>query len=133
MAVCDNCGKPVYRLDRTCANCGASVTQYAQSSYGDSRGRSRLNDDFSQSSSYDVLSTWGFVGSMVVMSLPLIGFIMTIVWASGGTANLNRRNLARGYLLIMGLGILLSIIMALALASSGISLNQLYQLNNLIY
>jgi hypothetical protein len=67
------------------------------------------------------------------MSLPLIGFIMTIVWASGGTANLNRRNLARGYLLIMGLGILLSIIMALALASSGISLNQLYQLNNLIY
>ena len=91
MAVCDNCGKPVYRLDRTCANCGASVTQYSQSSYGDSRGRSRLNDDFSQSSSYDVLSTWGFVGSMVVMSLPLIGFIMTIVWASGGTANLNRR------------------------------------------
>jgi hypothetical protein len=133
MAVCDNCGKPVYRLDRTCANCGAPVTQYSQSSYGDSRGRSRMNDDYSNSSAYDVLSTWGFVGSLIVMSLPLIGFIMSIVWASGGTTNLNRRNLARGYLLIMGLGILLSIILTFALVSSGISLTQLGQLNRLIY
>lgn len=133
MAVCDNCGKPVYRLDRTCANCGASVTQYSQSSYGDSRGRSRMNDDYSNSSAYDVLSSWGFVGSMIVMSLPLIGFIMTIVWASGGTTNLNRRNLARGYLLIMGFGILLSVILAFALASSGVTLNQLNQFNNLLY
>ena len=133
MAVCDNCGKPVYRLDRTCANCGASVTQYSQSSYGDSRGRSRMNDDYSNSSAYDVLSSWGFVGSMIVMSLPLIGFIMTIVWASGGTTNLNRRNLARGYLLIMGFGILLSVILAFALASSEVTLNQINQFNNLLY
>lgn len=133
MAVCDNCGKPVYRLDRTCANCGASVTQYSQSSYSDSRGRSRMNDDYSNSSAYDVLSSWGFVGSMIVMSLPLIGFIMTIVWASGGTTNLNRRNLARGYLLIMGFGILLSVILAFALASSEVTLNQINQFNNLLY
>ena len=133
MAVCDNCGKPVYRLDRTCANCGAPVTQYSQSSYGESRGHSRLNDDYSQSSAYDVLSSWGFVGSMIVMSLPLIGFIMTIVWASGGTVNLNRRNLARAYLLVMGLGILLSVILVFALVSSGISLDQLNQYSNLLY
>ena len=92
-----------------------------------------MNDDYSNSSAYDVLSSWGFVGSMIVMSLPLIGFIMTIVWASGGTTNLNRRNLARGYLLIMGFGILLSVILAFALASSGVTLNQLNQFNNLLY
>lgn len=126
MASCDKCGKPVYRLDRTCANCGAPVTQYAQPDYGNSHSRGRMNDDYSMSSAYDVLSSWGYVGSILLMSIPLIGFIVTIVWASGGASNLNRRNLARGYLILMGLSILLSVILAFFMISSGLSLDQLY-------
>jgi ribosomal protein L37E len=126
MAFCDRCGKPVYRLDRTCANCGAPVAQVEQPAYGNSNSRSRMNDDYSMGSAYDVLSSWGFVGSILLMSIPVIGFIIMIVWASGGASNLNRRNLARAYLIFLGISFLLSIVLAFVLIASGISLDQYY-------
>ena len=105
MAFCEKCGKPVYRLDKTCVNCGAPVTQFSAQTSDDTQRQSSysLDNDSSQGSPYEVLSSWGFVGSMFLMALPFVGFIITIVWASGGATNLNRRNLARGYLILMGL------------------------------
>lgn len=129
MAFCENCGKPVYRLDRTCANCGAPVTQFQQNSYAEPQTSVRMNDDPMQSSPYAVLSSWGFVGSLLLMSIPIVGFILTIVWASGGVVNLNRRNLARGYLLLMAFGIVIYILIAIALVAAG---GSEYLLNNLI-
>ena len=118
MAFCENCGKPVYRLDRACASCGTPVTQFGQSAQSEPQPAMRLESDYSQTSPYSVLSTWGFVGSLLLMAIPLVGLILTIVWASGGAYNLNRRNLARGYLVLMGIGIgiyvlLIAIIIAL--------------------
>ena len=130
MAFCENCGKPVYRLDRTCANCGEPVTQFQQSSYNESQPSLRLNEDPRLDSPYAVLSSWGFVGSLLLMALPIVGFILTIVWASGGAVNLNRRNLARGSLIVSGLGIAVYLIFALALASSG---GSAFLLNKLIH
>jgi amino acid transporter len=130
MAFCENCGKPVYRLDRTCANCGAPVTQFAQPAYTESQSSVRMDADPMQSSPYAVLSSWGFVGSMLLMAIPFAGFIITIVWAAGGTANLNRRNLARGYLLLMGIVLAIYVLLVIALVASGSSayfLNELFQ------
>ena len=122
MAFCENCGKPVYRLDKTCAYCGTPVTQVGQSAQSDPKPAMRLENDYSQSSPYTVLSTWGFVGSLLLMAIPLVGFILTIVWASGGAYNLNRRNLARGYLLLMGIGIgIYVLLIAIIVASGGTS------------
>ena len=119
MAFCENCGKPVYRLDRTWANCGTPVTQFGQSAPSEAESSVRLNSDFSQSSPYTVLSTWGFVGSLLLMSIPFVGFILMIVWASGGVYNLNRRNLARGYLVLMGIGIGIYLILVAILVALG--------------
>ena len=129
MAFCENCGKPVYRLDRTCANCGAPVTQFQQNSTIESQPSSRGIDDTLQNSPYAVLTSWGFVGSLLLMSLPIVGFIITIVWASGGVVNLNRRNLARGYLLLMAIGVVIYILVIIALVAAG---GSEYLLNNLI-
>ena len=85
-----------------------------------------MNDDYSMSSAYDVLSSWGFVGSILLMSIPLVGFIITIVWASGGASNLNRRNLARAYLIFIGLSVVLSIALAFFMIASGIRFDQYY-------
>ncbi len=119
MAFCKKCGKPVYRLDRTCVNCGAPVTQFSAQSNDDSPIQSSysLDNDSSQGSPYEVLSSWGFVGSMFLMALPFVGFIITIVWASGGATNLNRRNLARGYLILMGLVTVIYVPLVLVLIS----------------
>jgi len=129
MAFCENCGKPVYRLDRTCANCGAPVTQLQQNNFAEAETSARMNDDPMQSSPYAVLSSWGFVGSLLLMAIPIVGFIITIVWASGGVVNLNRRNLARGYLLLMAFGVVIYILIAIALVAAG---GSEYLLNNLI-
>jgi hypothetical protein len=73
----------------------------------------------SQSSPFAVLSSWGFVGSMLLLWLPVAGFIIAIVWASGGTYNQNRRNLARAYLLIIGLVLAFYIVLIIAIAAFG--------------
>ena len=128
MAFCENCGKPVYRLDRTCANCGAPVTQFQQVP-SEPQPSARVNNDPVQNSPYSVLCTWGFVGSLLLMAIPIAGFIITIVWAAGGVYNLNRRNLARAYLLIMGIFTVLYLIFFVALFTSG---EADYLLNNLV-
>ena len=46
------------------------------------------------------LSTWAYALALFLMGLPLIGFVVQIVWAVGGTSSVNRRNLARGYLFL---------------------------------
>lgn len=121
MAFCDNCGKPVYRLDRTCANCGAPVIPTAQPTHDETQSSFRMDDDPAQSSPYAVLSSWGFVGSMLLMAIPIAGFIITIVWASGGAVNLNRRNLARGYLLLIGIVLAIYIVVIIALVATNTS------------
>ena len=119
MAFCENCGKPVYRLDKTCVNCGTPVTQFSAPANDDAPRQSTysLDNDSSHGSPYEVLSSWGFVGSMLLMAIPFVGFIITIVWASGGATNLNRRNLARGYLILMALVAVIYIPLVLVLVS----------------
>ncbi len=46
------------------------------------------------------------------MNIPVIGLIAAIIWAVG-SGNLNRRNLARGYLLLMVLAIILAVVLSL--------------------
>ena len=119
MAFCEKCGKPVYRLDKSCVNCGAPVTQFSVSANDETPRQSSysLDNDSSQGSPYEVLSSWGFAGSMLLMALPLVGFIITIVWASGGVTNLNRRNLARGYLILMALVAVIYVPLVIVLVS----------------
>ena len=133
MAFCEKCGKPVYRLDKTCVNCGAPVTQFSAPAKDDDTPRQSsysLDSDSSQGSPYEVLSSWGFVGSMLLMALPFVEFIITIIWASGGATNLNRRNLARGYLILIALVAVIYVPLVLVLVSkmgSDTILNRLIQ------
>lgn len=132
MAFCEKCGKPVYRLDKTCVNCGTPVTQFSNTTYDGGRSSSSysLDSDSGSGSPYEVLSSWGFVGSMLLMAIPFVGIIITIVWASGGTVNLNRRNLARGYLILMAIGVVLYVLFAVILVSAT---GSTMLLNNLIH
>ena len=132
MAFCEKCGKPVYRLDKTCVNCGTPVTQFSKSAYEDESASPAylLDNDSAQGSPYEVLSSWGFVGSMLLMAIPVVGFIITIVWASGGATNLNRRNLARGSLILMCLMSVIYVPLVLVLVAQAGSASVL---NNLLH
>jgi hypothetical protein len=63
-----------------------------------------------------VVSTGGWLGTLILMAIPVIGFIMCVVWAFGG-GNLNRRNFARACLIIWAVFIVLGIIIGVAAAA----------------
>ena len=51
------------------------------------------------------ISMWGYFGYQILFSIPLIGLILLIVFALGGTRNVNLRNYARSYFCILIIGI----------------------------
>lgn len=131
MPFCETCGKPTYPLDTVCSNCGAPVKQPDRpvSAPAPTYAKS-VDEEPPQGSPYAVLSSWSFVGTLLLMAIPVAGFILMIVWAAGSTSNLNRRNLARANLLIMGIVVALYIVaIILVIAIGGSS----YFLNNWIH
>lgn len=56
-------------------------------------------EEYYDDPAYDVLSTAQYLGTVLLMCVPVIGWLATLIWALGGTKNFNRRNLARGVLL----------------------------------
>lgn len=65
---------------------------------------------------YRPISMWGYFGYEILFSIPCIGFIMLLVFALGGTKNVNLRNFARSYFCFM----IIIIVLILILASAGV-------------
>lgn len=66
-------------------------------------------------SRWALMGTWGTVGAMLLMSIPVVGLIFAIVWACGGCRKYAKRNLARAELILMAVGVLLAVAGALVL------------------
>ena len=66
-------------------------------------------------SRYALLSTWGTVGALLLMNIPVIGLIFMIVWACGGCRKYAKRNLARAELILIAASILINVILLLVL------------------
>jgi len=49
---------------------------------------------------YSVMSSWNIILSWIFMSVPVIGWLFAIIWAACGCKNLNRRHLARAWLVL---------------------------------
>ena len=65
-------------------------------------------------SKYELISTGGFIGIMLLMCIPIIGQILMIVWACGGCRKLQKRNLARASLIMMAVALVISLILGFA-------------------
>lgn len=46
-------------------------------------------------SGYEPIGMWGYFGYSLLFSIPLVGLIMQLIFAFGGTSNINLRNFAR--------------------------------------
>ena len=64
-------------------------------------------------SKWGVISTWGYIGIDLLMAIPVVGFILAIVWACGGCRKYAKRNYARSRLIFMLVGIVLLVAAAL--------------------
>ncbi len=75
-----------------------TVTEEAQQTIVDF---SALAGSTLDGSPYEPISAWGYIGIWALLMIPVIGWIFAIVWACGGCRKLNKRNFARGYLLVL--------------------------------
>lgn len=69
---------------------------------------------------YKPLSPWTYFLLNIVYAIPLIGFIVLIVMALGGTDNINKRNYARSFFC----SLLISAILILIFGSSLLAIIQ---------
>ncbi len=60
---------------------------------------------------YRVLSPWAYFGYSILFAIPLIGFILAIVFAFDNS-NLNRRNFARSYFCGLLIAVILLVLFA---------------------
>ena len=70
-------------------------------------------------SQYKPLSAWAYFGYQLLFSIPLVGFILLIVFSVGGARNINLRNFARSYwcaLLIVAILAVLGFIFVLVIS-----------------
>jgi hypothetical protein len=64
----------------------------------------------------NVIGTWNWLGSLILLSIPGVGLIVCIVWAIA-SGNPNRRNFSRALLLLSVIAIILSTIFTFAMGA----------------
>ncbi len=69
---------------------------------------------------YKPLGAWAYFGWNLLFAIPLVGFILLIVFACGATSNINLRNYARSYFCAL-LIVLIILIVFLIIAAVGTS------------
>lgn len=60
---------------------------------------------------YKPISAWGYFGYNILFSIPLIGFIFLVVYALGGTRNINLKNYARSFFCIYAIIFIILVIL----------------------
>ena len=63
----------------------------------------------------DILTFANYVIMMIIQAIPLVGFIMTLIWAFGKKVNINKKNYARASLFLSIMVTVISIIMVVAI------------------
>lgn len=100
---CENCGKKLNEGADVCLSCGHKVN----------KGHNAANVT-NIPSEYRPISMWGYFGYEILFMIPVVGWIILVVFALGGTSNVNVKNFARSYFcLLIILLVLFLIIMAL--------------------
>ena len=70
------------------------------------------------------LSVGNYVGTLLLLGIPFVGFILLLIWAFDSSTNLNKKNLARAMLILSIIGI------ALAILFWGILISIIYSIFN---
>ena len=115
---CPKCGALQNSGDNICTECGASMQDAdkahpAVNPYSPAYASPIYDAPPPPSSRFSVLGIGGFLGNMLVMSIPLAGLIVAIIWACGDCKNQNRRNHARAWLILQAVLTVLSVLSAI--------------------
>jgi len=74
---------------------------------------------------YKPLSPWAYFGYNLLFAIPLVGFILLIVFAFSDE-NINRKNYARSFFCSMLVGLILAIIIIAIIVALGVATETMY-------
>lgn len=124
---CGKCGNELYDDERVCPNCGTPNKTYVRRERANDINRRMPNDsaniNLGNTWDYTPISMWGYFGYEILFLIPLIGFILLIIFSVGGTRNINLRNFARSYFCLI---IILLVFMVLCVIIADLSRPALY-------
>jgi len=63
-----------------------------------------------------VVSTVEWLGTLIVLIVPIVGIVLYFIWAFG-SGNLNRRNYCRAALILMAISLALGLIFSMAIGN----------------
>lgn len=126
---CSSCGFENEENAKFCKQCGAPLgaqqtppPQYSQQAAPQYAQQAQAYDPNNVPEEYKPISMWGYFGYELLFSIPLVGFILLLVFSFGGTKNHNLKNFARSYFCLLILGIIVAIIIfAAAGTTAGLS------------
>lgn len=68
---------------------------------------------------YKPISMWGYFGYNILFAIPIIGFIVLIIFALGGTSNINVKNYARSFFCGLVIAVIIAVILVVAAGGMG--------------
>ena len=99
---CTSCGAEIKEGASFCAICGTPVPINNQAPVTNTTNNyNNYNNNVNIPPEYKPISMWGYIGYNFLFAIPLVGFILMIVFSCGGANNINVRNYARSYLCII--------------------------------
>lgn len=93
--VCPNCGTLVTDDKKICPECGVLISAQP----GVHPVSRTLTDEEAGTGKYEGMTGKQYLGSILLMMIPVLGWLLAIIWACGGCRKYAKRNLARGSLL----------------------------------
>lgn len=124
MSFCSKCGKEL--AENEVCSCMEEVKEEASAVAETLKVTAQaptglsLDDMVSASPKYKPISMWGYFGYQLLFCIPCVGFIFLIVFALGGTANVNLKNFARSYFCMLIIALILMVVLFVLGGSAGL-------------
>ncbi len=136
MAFCTGCGMKIPDNSQFCTGCGKSIdsnvspqkeaakveTVQAQPVVTPQQPVSASGSVYIEKqepphgSPYAVMGVGTYVGVTILFCIPIIGWLICIVWACGGCKNRNKRNYARAVLILTIIGVIIAVILSIVIS-----------------
>ncbi len=125
MSFCSNCGRELAE-NEVCGCMGGVKPETTNTGYGQGRVVTSvqqvcdLDNMVLSSAKYKPISMWGYFGYQLLFCIPCVGFIFLIVFALGGTSNVNLKNFARSYFCMLIIALILFAVILVLGGSAGV-------------
>lgn len=131
---CKACGSEIAANAVVCPKCGAAAgmggNQAAPGAGYVPQRPQYAPPTYQGANQSSVVSVGQWIGTMIITAIPLVGFIMLLVWAFSGDTNPSKKNYARAALILGIIGGILFAIISIIAAIVGASI---FSLSNSYY